>query len=52
LALNERASGIRRHFQLTGYWWWAYEGIHILVWVNLGLALVHVYRFLAIPVPL
>lgn len=51
LALNERASGIRRNFHLTGYWRWAYKGVHILVWINLTLALVHIYHFLAIPVP-
>jgi hypothetical protein len=51
LGLNERASGIRRNFHLAGYWRWAYEGVHILIWINLTLAMVHIYHFLAIPVP-
>lgn len=51
LKLTEEAVGIPRSFVLSGYWWVAYYGCQVLVWVNLTLVIWHVYHFLGTPVP-
>lgn len=50
LSLIESASGIPRQFVLSGYWWIAYHGSRVLVWVNLCLILIHAYILLETPV--
>ncbi len=50
LRLAESASGINREFKLRGWWWLAYHGCQLLVWVNLILVAWHAYGFLDTPV--
>lgn len=51
LELKERATGRASNFRLTGFYRVAYHAVHVLVWVNLGLALYHGYELLDTPVP-
>lgn len=51
LELAEHARKTPIKFDLRGYWYVAYYACQILVWLNLGLALIHAYQFLNTPVP-
>ena len=51
LELAEHAWKTPIKFDLRGYWYLAYYACQILVWLNLGLALLHAYQFLSTPVP-
>jgi len=50
LRLAESASGFPTMFTLRGYWWVAYYGCQVLVWLNLALVALHAYQFLDSPV--
>lgn len=47
IRLVESASGMPQAFTLNGWWWLAYHGCQVLVWINLALVAWHSFELMA-----